>query len=265
MRTIIRILSLIAFVIAVAWACYDFNFEPILTSVVSFIALISTFIPLNKHEKDMESSSDSQTPAGNNNKTIQGNNNTDNFQVDQVQNLTIVKGNQVNTPVPENKKKIKTLGETPVRSEIFLGRDEDLKAVHERLFSNKLLLLVNGIGGIGKTTLASHYYHTYFDEYENLIWIAVTSGIVDAFDNIALALQLNIDPRFREEERLNKTIKALLNLEKPCLLVLDNANSFEDLEKYYSLLRRLSGIHVLVTTRVSDLSRAEIYPVGRLD
>lgn len=124
---------------------------------------------------------------------------------------------------------------------------------------------MNGIGGIGKTTLASHYYHTYFDEYENLIWIAVTSGIVDAFDNIALALQLNIDPRFREEERLNKTIKALLNLEKPCLLVLDNANSFEDLEKYYSLLRRLSGIHVLVTTRVSDLSRAEIYPVGRLD
>ncbi|MCI5123254.1 MAG: hypothetical protein D3925_01940 [Candidatus Electrothrix sp. AR5] len=164
-----------------------------------------------------------------------------------------------------DKKKPKILGETPVRSETFLGRDEDLKAVHERLFRNdsNLLLLVNGIGGIGKTTLASHYYHKYSGEYEYLIWIAVTSGILeDAFDNIAQALQLNIDSRFRRAERLNSTIAALLDLDRPCLLVLDNAN--EELEKYYPLLRKLSGIHIIVTTRVADLSKAETYRVGRL-
>jgi hypothetical protein len=46
----------------------------------------------------------------------------------------------------------------PFLPEFFLGRDADLEAVHDKLFSGEnLLLLINGEGGIGKTTFAAKY------------------------------------------------------------------------------------------------------------
>jgi len=38
-----------------------------------------------------------------------------------------------------------------------------------------LLLLVNGEGGIGKTTFASRYYHQYADEYAHVGWVFATA------------------------------------------------------------------------------------------
>jgi hypothetical protein len=39
----------------------------------------------------------------------------------------------------------------------FVGRKEELQKVDELLNQNSMLLLLNGIGGIGKSTLASYY------------------------------------------------------------------------------------------------------------
>ncbi|MBL7793111.1 MAG: hypothetical protein JNK77_12350 [Saprospiraceae bacterium] len=51
----------------------------------------------------------------------------------------------------------------PFRTEVFVGREADLQNIHDRLFSpdGNLLLLVNGEGGIGKTTLAARYFFDY--------------------------------------------------------------------------------------------------------
>ncbi|MGB5684695.1 MAG: NB-ARC domain-containing protein [Candidatus Electrothrix sp.] len=226
------------------------------------VSIIGTAIACSVRKKHSNEQPESSGP-----KVIQGDNNTGNVLADRAEN--IVMGDQKNiyppAPIPEDKKKLKNIGEIPVPSKVFLGRDDDLEAIHERLFSEKILLLVNGIGGIGKTTLASHYYHKYSAEYKKLIWVSVTSGITDAFDSIAQSLMLNIDPLATAGERVDTTIAELLILDKPCLLVMDNANSFDDLENNWSLLRKLSGIHILVTTRVFDLPDAEIYPVGHLN
>ncbi|MEL6945170.1 MAG: hypothetical protein AAFO82_21170, partial [Bacteroidota bacterium] len=41
----------------------------------------------------------------------------------------------------------------PFQSDFFIGREQDLTAIHEKLFQgDNLLLLVNGRGGMGKTT-----------------------------------------------------------------------------------------------------------------
>ena len=49
----------------------------------------------------------------------------------------------------------------PFIPEIFEGRDDDLQAVNQTLFAgNTLLLLVNGEGGIGKTSLAAKYWQS---------------------------------------------------------------------------------------------------------
>src|SRR6218665_3620991 len=53
----------------------------------------------------------------------------------------------------------------PFLPEVFLGREEELEAIKQKLFTgNHLLLLVNGEGGVGKTSLASKYYHIYEDK-----------------------------------------------------------------------------------------------------
>ena len=47
----------------------------------------------------------------------------------------------------------------------IVGRDGELDELHRRLFDNKQVVLVNGLGGIGKTTLAQVYISRYWDEY----------------------------------------------------------------------------------------------------
>ena len=50
----------------------------------------------------------------------------------------------------------KLLTSPPFIPDIFQGRDGELQAVHQKLLAgDSLLLLVNGEGGIGKTTLAA--------------------------------------------------------------------------------------------------------------
>ena len=47
----------------------------------------------------------------------------------------------------------------------FVGRKEELQKVDELLNQNSMLLLLNGIGGIGKSTLASYYLNQKKDKY----------------------------------------------------------------------------------------------------
>src|SRR3954463_331603 len=89
-------------------------------------------------------------------------------------------------------KKIKKFLSAPFFTEIFLGREDDLIAVHNKLFNEQnLLLLVNGEGGIGKTTLASRYYLTYQDEYQHLAWVFAETSLLDALLTLAIQLELN--------------------------------------------------------------------------
>ncbi|MCI5146666.1 MAG: hypothetical protein D3923_14355, partial [Candidatus Electrothrix sp. AR3] len=165
----------------------------------------------------------------------------------------------------ESKKKDKFIGELPVQSEIFFGREEDLERVHEKLFRDNILLLVNGTGGIGKTTLAAHYYHRYADEYSSLIWAVAIPDIDTAFNSIALSLRLQFEPDISPEDKIKSIIRAIAELEKPCLFVIDNANDHDELSEYYKLLRSLPDVHIILTSRVMDLSTAETYKIGCLE
>ncbi len=49
---------------------------------------------------------------------------------------------------------------------VFMGRDRELEIVHDKLFGGQnFLMLVNGQGGIGKTSFASKYWQKYEHEY----------------------------------------------------------------------------------------------------
>lgn len=60
----------------------------------------------------------------------------------------------------------------PFLPETFLGRSAEMAAIKQKLFTeNHLLLLVNGEGGVGKTSLAAHYFHGHQNEYAHLAWL----------------------------------------------------------------------------------------------
>ena len=64
----------------------------------------------------------------------------------------------------EEQKTPKILSGTPIRPNVFIGRDNSIDAIQEALVKdgNKMVLL-SGKGGIGKTTLAAQYYFKYFN------------------------------------------------------------------------------------------------------
>ena len=67
------------------------------------------------------------------------------------------------------------LNKLPGQPEEFVGREEELKEVATLLQGKKPVLLLNGIGGIGKTTLAKKYLYEAYGLYDNIAWVSVLS------------------------------------------------------------------------------------------
>ncbi|NTW55315.1 MAG: tetratricopeptide repeat protein [Chlorobaculum sp.] len=160
----------------------------------------------------------------------------------------------------------KYLGLLPVIPEVFIGRDEKLQEVHDALFDgDNLLLLVNGEGGIGKTTLAAKYYQRYFEEYAHLGWVFAERSLGDALLTLAEPLKVTFEPTDSADARREKLLCEMASLNKPCLLVIDNANDLVDLSAHYHELRKCPNFHILLTTRITEFAHASTCRVGHLD
>ncbi|MFM9947292.1 MAG: NB-ARC domain-containing protein [Saprospiraceae bacterium] len=153
----------------------------------------------------------------------------------------------------------------PFQPEYFLGRETDLLNIRDKFFSGEhFLLLVNGVGGVGKTALASRYYQTYQNDYTHTAWVLNEKNITNALLLLAAPLGVQFEEHMNAGERLEILLKALADLPRPCLLVIDNANESDDLEANYQKLRRCSNFHLLLTTRLTALANAATYPIDGL-
>jgi tetratricopeptide (TPR) repeat protein len=185
--------------------------------------------------------------------------------------------NEVVLVYPNGNKIAKLLTQPPFQAPVFIGREEELKTVHDRLFAGEnFLMLVNGQGGIGKTTFAAKYWDRYQHEYSHLAFLFVgdfsdTSQVSDKYSPIAnalLSLSRTLGLEFTtetQEEQLEILVATVSNLQKPCLLILDNANAEKDLNDHLVLLRRCTNFHILLTSRLADFVYAQKYPLGTLD
>ncbi|MEY2834377.1 MAG: hypothetical protein RLZZ557_39, partial [Bacteroidota bacterium] len=57
-----------------------------------------------------------------------------------------------------------------------VGRERELRDLRELLLNRHDALLVNGLGGIGKTTLARAYVHAHLDDYQHIAWVTQSPG-----------------------------------------------------------------------------------------
>ncbi|MFM2269500.1 MAG: hypothetical protein RL757_2941 [Bacteroidota bacterium] len=153
--------------------------------------------------------------------------------------------------------------------EQFVGRAKELVEIEKRFTQNKTLVLMNGMGGIGKSELARKFVQTQGDNYEHVAWVMVFSDIKAAFVNdIALWNSLHIAPDAQEAIRksgdknaFSILMTALNNLPKT-LIVIDNADDAEDLEPMLAALH-YENIHFLITSR-AESSGANVYHIDEL-
>ena len=64
----------------------------------------------------------------------------------------------------------KKITPAPIKNSCFVGRSDEEKEILEILFKYHVVL-INGIGGIGKTSLAKKIYFDYENKYEHIAWI----------------------------------------------------------------------------------------------
>jgi flagellar biosynthesis GTPase FlhF len=76
--------------------------------------------------------------------------------------------NVLNIIIGTGKSKPNYLTLPPFNTKVFEGREKALQEVREKLLNGNTILLINGQGGIGKTTFAAKYWRKYENEYQHL-------------------------------------------------------------------------------------------------
>ncbi|MGB1241674.1 MAG: tetratricopeptide repeat protein [Chitinophagales bacterium] len=150
----------------------------------------------------------------------------------------------------------------PPKPPTFVGRQSDLKVVHQLLKDNDNVVLVNGIGGIGKSTLAQAYWHKHQHQYHYIAWLTViNNNVQEAFINSDLEAKLDIKiPEKSTIEKRYKIIQTKLSeLKGINLMVLDNINEPDAVHQF-----ELPNWKVMVTSR-ANIQHYIHHTVGILD
>lgn len=148
----------------------------------------------------------------------------------------------------------------------FLGRMEELSQLRNKLESTSRLVLMNGLGGIGKTTLATAYIHKYGSCYDHLVWIDRGEDLISSVAlNAELAHHLNF-PIEKEEEleiRFRQILRKLHALSGNNLFIIDNAQEQVAQKTIYEALPGSPHWKVLLTSRLK-LNGFDCFPLQTL-
>jgi tetratricopeptide (TPR) repeat protein len=143
--------------------------------------------------------------------------------------------------------------EIPSRNPNFTGRAAELNRLAANLSGSQQphVQVVSGMGGIGKTELATEYIHRSIDAYDIIWWIRAEhqDRVRDALVRLGQRLELR---QATTDSTRDRTVAAVLGTlqsgARPSwLLVFDNAVNLLELQKYIPV--GLPGGHVIITAR----------------
>jgi tetratricopeptide (TPR) repeat protein/transcriptional regulator with XRE-family HTH domain len=139
-----------------------------------------------------------------------------------------------------------------MRNPFFIGREDLLVALHERLSKTRAAALTQaqalyGIGGIGKTQTATEYAFRYSDEYTHLLWMRAATRETLVADMLMLAERLDLpEKNQQDQQRVVEAVKGWLAEHEGWLLIMDNA---DDLPTVREFLPSNHKGHIIFTTR----------------
>lgn len=158
------------------------------------------------------------------------------------------------------------LSNFPFLPNVFFGRQNEIEDIKDLLYEgNNLLVLYNDEDGIGTTSVASSYYHSYHNEYKNIAWVHCRKNISTAILSLSKSLGIEFDERMSEQKRFKCTLKTMSSLESPSLLIIDDVNDYEDFKNNYNKLKTCSNLHILITTHNKKFKVAKSYKIKELN
>ena len=133
------------------------------------------------------------------------------------------------------------------------GRNLYLKEIVSRFTKSSMVLVKSELSGAGKTTILKVFINdeAYFNVYQHIIWIQVSENLLDSFVSQVRKI-LNDTPGYEEVDlstRLKLLVKELTIMPGKNLLVIDNANEFDNLMIIKNLFNN-SGWDILVSSQV---------------
>lgn len=149
----------------------------------------------------------------------------------------------------------------PPRNNNFIGREESLTQIYEKLNTKKIGIItqiVSGLGGIGKTQLATEFAHRAAEKqyYKTILWITAETpnAINNAYKKIADHLQLDSENlNFNELKKLVHNYLSSKYKNEKILFILDNVPNFKNVQRYLNSLHEELGVsiapYVLITSR----------------
>lgn len=134
----------------------------------------------------------------------------------------------------------------PRATDAFIGRNKELKYIHEELENNGQLFL-SGIAGIGKSELARQYASVYQNEYDNILYLTYTKDIENTVRSMVLKGENN---EAGEQVLFESHYRILQSLDDRSLVIVDNVDQPPDKD---SLLRKFinNKFKVLLTTKLN--------------
>ena len=148
--------------------------------------------------------------------------------------------------------------EIPQRNPNFTGRVAELESLRANLTQggrpHPPAQLISGLGGVGKTEIATEYIHRHRHKYEIIWWIRAEhhDRVRDAL--VKLGQRLDFRPTASESGRdraIAAVLDALANRIRPTwLLIYDNVAQPLDLQRYLPICP--PGGHIIITSRLQN-------------
>jgi len=164
-------------------------------------------------------------------------------------------------PVPEIPHNLPPRGE-------FIGREKEMEQVRQALASRSYLVVIEGIGGIGKTVLALEVAHELWEEglYEAVVWTTARDRALDLndiLDTFARTVDYPYIAQLPPEEKPTEAAK--LMRAKKCLLLVDNFETIKDEAVSEFLLSLPEPSKALITSRHHALGEARTIPLKGME
>ena len=135
-------------------------------------------------------------------------------------------------------------GKVPKACAHFCGRNQELSTLHE-LISEKRIIFLQGIAGIGKSELAKAYARAYRKDYTNILYLTYSGDLRQDIIDLDFVDDL---PEDTEEDRFRKHNRFLRSLKEDTLLIIDNFNTTAGKDAFFSVLLKYR-CRILFTTR----------------
>lgn len=158
----------------------------------------------------------------------------------------------------------------PPRNPNFTGRSDDLERLERGMTAGSRVIVhsLHGMGGVGKSQLATEYAHRKADRYDLVWWVDAEKSATIADQFVRLAGELGLEAAATDPETLQAQVHHALRGIAGWLLILDNADDIATLRPWLPTAPTPAGIpgHVIVTTRRGGFrTLGEVVDVDVLD